>query len=333
MHEHTHGSPTERDPRGDGQKRLTLMLVLSATYMTAEAIGGWWTGSLALLADAGHMASDVASLALASFALWVAQRPADARRTFGHTRAEILAALAQGAGLVAVALLISLEAFERLGAPPPVAGGSMLVIATGGLGVNLLGLWLLSGGHEHSLSLRGAWLHVLADALGSVGAMAAGAAIWLLGWYWADPAVSLLISALVIASAWQLVRDAVDVLMEAAPRHLDVGEIREALRQVDEVLEVHDLHVWTIGASEVSLSCHAVSCTGADTAALLVRCNALLAHDFAIHHATIQVEPASGPETLETDVGCNTACETDAAGEGPWQATPGLAASDPPTDS
>ena len=187
----------------------------------------------------------------------------------------------------------------------------MLIIATGGLGVNLLGLWLLSGDHEHNLSLRGAWLHVLADALGSVGAMTAGAAIWLLEWHWADPAVSLLIAALVIASAWQLVRDAVDILMEAAPRHLDVDEIRAALRGVDEILEVHDLHVWTIGAGAVSLSCHAVSGTGANTAALLVRCNELLARDFAIRHATIQIEPAKGPETLETEVDCNTACETD----------------------
>ena len=312
MHAHQAHSDTHADPRASGRRRLNVMLGLSASYMVAEAVGGWWTGSLALLADAGHMASDVASLALASFALWVARRPADARRTFGHTRAEILAALAQGAGLVAVALVILLEAFERLEAPPVVAGGGMLAIATGGLGVNLLGVWLLSEGHLDILSLRGAWLHVVADALGSLGAMSAGAAIWLFGWHWADPAASFAIALLVIASAWQLVRDAVDILMETAPRHLDVGEIRAALVGVHDVLDVHDLHVWTIGAGEVSLSCHAVSYSGADPSALLVRCNELLARDFAIRHATIQLEPASNPETAESDVGCETACEADA---------------------
>ena len=309
MHEHSHPHPGAAELRGQGRRRLALMLGLSATYMVVEAIGGWWTGSLALLADAGHMASDVASLALASFALWVAQRPADARRTFGHTRAEILAALAQGAGLVAVALLIVVEAFERLEAPPPVAGAGMLAIASGGLLVNLLGLWLLGHGREHSMSLRGAWLHVASDALGSIGAMGAGAAVWWLGWRWADPAASLLISLLVIGSAWYLIRDAVDVLMETVPNHLDVEEIRAALRRVAGVMDVHDLHVWTIGSGEISLSCHAVSRSDSDTSTLLATCNELLEANFAIHHATIQVEPARGPESLDTDVGCTTACE------------------------
>ena len=313
MNQHRHPHPHNAGDRAQGQRRLALMLVLSASYMVAELIGGWWTGSLALLADAGHMASDVASLALATFALWMAQRPADARRTFGHTRAEILAALAQGVALVAVALMIALEAIERLGSPPPVAGAGMLAIATGGLAVNLLGLWLLGEGSQHNLSMRGAWLHVLSDALGSVGAMAAGLAIWAFGWNWADPAASLVIAVLVIASAWHLLRAAIDVLMETAPSHLDVEEIRAALRRASGVLDVHDLHVWTIGSNEVSLSCHAVSRAGADTAALLSELNRLLESDFSIRHATIQLEPASGPATLDTQVGCNSACEPAAA--------------------
>jgi cobalt-zinc-cadmium efflux system protein len=312
MLEHSHPHPQAADLRGSGQRRLALMLGLSATYMVAEAVGGWWTGSLALLADAGHMASDVASLALATFAMWVAQRPADARRTFGHTRAEILAALAQGVALIAVAILIVVEAFERLEQPPPVAGAGMLAIATGGLAVNLLGLWLLGHGRKQNLSLRGAWLHVASDALGSLGAMGAGAAVFWFGWRLADPIASLLIALLVIGSAWQLMREAVDVLMETAPRHLDVDEIRTALRRVAGVLDVHDLHVWTIGSGEISLSCHAVSQAGADTGALLATCNALLERDFAIRHATIQVEPATRPEPLDTEVGCTTACEPDA---------------------
>lgn len=316
MLEHSHPHPKAANLRSQGQRRLTLMLALSATYMVAEAIGGWWAGSLALLADAGHMAGDVASLALASFALWVAQRPADARRTFGHTRAEILAALAQGVGLVAVALLIVVEASQRLSAPPPVAGISMLVIATGGLAVNLLGLWLLGRGQEHSLALRGAWLHVASDALGSIGAIGAGAAVWWFGWNWADPVASLLIALLVISSAWYLMRDAVDVLMETAPGHLDVDEIRAALGRVGGVLDVHDLHVWTIGSGEISLSCHVVSRASTDTGTLLTTFNELLQSEFGIHHATIQVEPARGPETVDTDVACTTACEPTAAATG-----------------
>jgi cobalt-zinc-cadmium efflux system protein len=255
------------------------------------------------------MASDVAALALANFALWMAAWPADARRTFGHTRAEILAALAQGAGLVAVALLIVFEAIERLGAPSEVSGGPMMLIATGGLGVNILGLWLLGHGHQHSLSMRGAWLHVASDALGSVGAIAAGAAVWAFGWTWADPAASLAIAVLVVFSAWHLLRDAADVLMETAPRHLDVDEIRLALRAVSNVLEIHDLHVWSIGSGEISMSCHAVARQGADTATLLGAINSLLAERFGIDHATIQVEPATGPSTLDTDVGCTSGCE------------------------
>lgn len=309
MNDHHHPHPSSAAHRGEGQRRLTWMLVLSASYMIAEIVGGIATGSLALLADAGHMASDVASLALASFALWVAQRPADARRTFGHTRAEILAALAQGVGLVAVAVLILVEAIERLGEPMPVAGAGMLAIATGGLAVNLLGLWLLGHGREHNLSVRGAWLHVASDALGSIGAMAAGLAVWAFGWNWADPVASLVIALLVVASAWHLMRDAVDVLMETAPRHLDVEAIRGALRALPAVIDVHDLHVWTIGSGETSLSCHAVSRPDAETGALLAEVNGLLEREFEIRHATIQLEPSSGPEAVPADVGCNSACE------------------------
>ena len=308
MHEHPHPHPHTHDLRSQGQRRIVWMLALAATYMVAEAVGGWWTGSLALLADAGHMFSDVASLTLAAWALQMAQRPADARRTFGHTRAEILAALAQGVALVAVAIVIVIEAFERFQAPPAVAGLGMLAIATGGLVVNLIGLWVLGGHGSENLSVRGAWLHVLSDALGSVGAMSAGFGVWAFGWNWADPAASLVIATLVVFGAWHLLRDATDILMETAPRHLDVDEIRDELRAVPDVLDVHDLHVWTIGSGEVSLSCHAVSRAGVDTGVVLAAFNQLLAERFKIGHATIQVEPARGPEGLESDAGCTTDC-------------------------
>ncbi len=199
--------------RAEQQRRLTWTLVMAASYMVAEVVGGLWTGSLALLADAGHMLSDVAALALSMFALWLAERPAPAARTFGYRRIEILAALANGTALVVVALFILLEAWERSSAPPEVLGLPMLAIATGGLAVNVAGLLLLHSGRDQSLNLRGAWLHLLSDALGRVGAITAGAALWLFDWRWADPVASLAISALVLIAAWHLLLEAIDVLM------------------------------------------------------------------------------------------------------------------------
>ncbi|MCZ6784736.1 MAG: cation diffusion facilitator family transporter [Proteobacteria bacterium] len=316
MHAHHHngeGSPGAH--REQNRRRLTWTLVLAAGYMVAEAVGGVLTGSLALLADAGHMASDVGALGLALFATWMAARPATPQRTYGHTRAEVLAALAQGAALVAVAILIVVEAVERLQAPTPVMGGGMLLIATGGLVVNLLGLWILSAGRSDSLNMRGAWLHVLSDALGSVGAIAAGAAIWAFGWTWADSAASIAICALILLSAWTLLREAVDVLMETAPRHLDVDEIRAALAELPDVVQVHDLHVWSIGSGEISLSSHLVAKEGAEPAELLNTVYEVLGGRFGIDHATIQIEPPRfatlSPRNVANE-GCPADCEASA---------------------
>jgi cobalt-zinc-cadmium efflux system protein len=280
---HSHGRDATR-------WRLGLALALAATYMVAEVLGGLFTGSLALLADAGHMLSDVAALALALFASWVASRPADNRWTYGRTRAEILAALAQGVALVAVAVLIVFEAIERLGAPHEVKGGWMLAIAGGGLAVNLAALAVLNAGRHQSLNVRGAWLHVLSDALGSVGAMIAGALIWAFGWQWADAVASIAISLLVLWSAWHLIREAVDILMEAAPRHLDVDDILAALSELAAVRSVHDLHVWSVGHGQVALSCHVVVPSDGQSTPLLTEVYTLLGTRFGIDHATIQVE-------------------------------------------
>jgi len=285
VHDHHH------DPRAANRRRLGLALVLAAGYMAAEILGGLWTGSLALLADAGHMFSDSAALTLALFASFVASRPGGPRWTYGLARAEILAALVQGAGLVAVAVLVVIEAVERLGSPGHVQGFGMMCIAVGGLLVNLAGLWILGGGREESMNVRGAWLHVLSDALGSVAAIAAGIAVWRFGFVWADAAASMAISALVLASAWHLLRDAVDVLMEAAPRNVDLMGIGQALSALPGVLEVHDLHVWTIGSGETSLSCHLVVSPGRERTGLLADACALLSSRFGIGHATVQVEP------------------------------------------
>ena len=288
MNDHRHGGHSHE--RSANARRLSVVLALSSVYMVAEVVGGLITGSLALLADAGHMLSDVASLALALFAIWIAQRPADSHRTFGHTRAEILAALANGVALVVVAVLVVVEAVERISSPVSVLGLPMLVIATGGLVVNLVGMAVLGAGH-HSLNMRGAFLHVMGDALGSVGAIVAGAVIWRFGWVWADAAVSIGISCLLVFSAWFLLREAINVLMEAVPKHLKVEDIRHALLGLSDVDAVHDLHVWTIGSSEVSLSIHVVPSPGALYPELLARVQAELSQRFEIEHATIQIEP------------------------------------------
>jgi cobalt-zinc-cadmium efflux system protein len=255
------------------------------------------------------MLSDVAALALALFAAWVASRPSGARWTYGRVRAEILAALAQGVALIAVAVLIVVEAVERIGTPQVVMGPGVLGIATGGLIINLIALRVLQHGREESLNVRGAWLHVLSDALGSVGAMTAGGLIWAFGWYWADPAASILICGLVLYSAWHLIREAVDVLMEAAPRSVDPDAILEALCGIPGVRSVHDLHVWTVGSGQISLSCHIVGPRDEPPTSLLSRAYTVLGNRFGIDHATIQIEPeefaGQSPRSL-----CGGGCDT-----------------------
>jgi cobalt-zinc-cadmium efflux system protein len=275
----------------ESKRRLGIALALAAGYMLAEIIGGLLTNSLALLADAGHMLSDVAALGLSLFALWMAERPPTARRTYGYYRMEILAALVNGAALVAVAIFVFLEACQRLVHPPEVKGAAMTAIAAGGLGVNLLSLLALSGVRDASLNLRGAWLHVLGDSLGSVGAIVAGALIWGFGWRWADPAVSAAIGALIVYSSWRLLSESVAVLMESAPRGLDVDAVRDAIRGVPGVASVHDLHVWTITSGMDSLSAHVVAADERTASPLLLEVRALLASRFGIHHVTIQIEP------------------------------------------
>ncbi len=286
MHDHPHHQGRSRNKR-----RLAVVLVLAGGYMVAEVVGGWLTNSLALLADAGHMLSDVAALGLSWFALWIAERPPTPRRTYGYHRTEILAALVNGAALIAVSVLIFVEAYHRLLQPPRVEGAAMLAIAAGGLVVNLLGLWILNSGRQESLNIRGAWLHVLTDALGSIGAMAAGAFIWAFAWYWVDPTASALIGLLVVYSAWQLIREATSVLMECAPRGIDVDQVQEAILETDGVLDVHDLHVWTITSGLDALSAHVVAEPQDEPADLLARLRTMLHERFGIDHLTIQMEP------------------------------------------
>lgn len=280
-HGHDHGASNSR--------RLAITLVLAAAYMLAEVVGGLITGSLALLADAGHMLSDVGALAFSLIAIRIARRPRTARKTYGYHRAEVLAAFVNAAVLIGIALTIVVEAVRRLQQPGEVHGAGMLWIAVGGLVVNLLGLAILSGGADSSLNVRGAWLHVLTDALGSVQAIVAGALIWAFGWMWVDSVASLLIAVLVVYSGWSLLRESADVLMEAAPREVDVTEIEQALLGVSGVTAVHDLHVWTITSGFIALSAHVVT-DRAQADDLLWEIRDLLADRFHIEHSTVQVE-------------------------------------------
>ena len=289
---HSHGHDhCGHSPSTANRKRLLLTLILAAGYMVAEIIGGLISNSLALLADAGHMFSDVASLALSVFAIWIADRPAGSQRTFGSYRAEILAALVNGATLVAVSFFIVYEAWHRFSDPPEVRGGLMMWIAVGGLIVNLFGLAVLHGGKEHSLNVRGAWLHVLSDTLGSVATIVAGLLVMNFGWHIADPVISALIALLVVVSAWRLLLDSAWVLMQAAPANIDVPELNAALAATPGVLGVHDLHVWTITSGMDSVSCHIVSDGTQPYDELLQRVRDVVVNQFSIDHVTVQIEP------------------------------------------
>jgi cobalt-zinc-cadmium efflux system protein len=272
-------------------KRLAWTLTLVLVYMLAEGIGGLLTGSLALLADAGHMLSDAAALGLSLFAMWIAKRPPTPRRTFGYHRAEILAALVNGATLIAIAVSIFVEAYRRLRHPPEVMGGWMMTVAVGGLLVNLAGLAILQGAREESLNVRGAWLHVLGDTAGSLGAITAGVLIWTLGWYWVDPLASVLIGLLIIASSWRLLRETVGVLMQHAPSHINVDEVRDTILGIRGVTGLHDLHIWTITSGLESLSAHVSVQPDLPAANLLRQIRQELHRRFDIHHVTLQFEP------------------------------------------
>ncbi len=287
QHHHHHATPAEV---AGNRRRLAVALGLTATYMVAEVVGGIAANSLALLADAGHMFSDAAALGLSLVAVVLAQRPATSQRTYGFHRAEILAALTNGAALLVLSALIAREAWERLSAPPEVQGELMLAVAFGGLLINLANLRILSGGRESNLNIRGAWLHVMADTLGSVGAISAGAAIYFFGWRWADPVASFIIATLVLYSAWGLVRETLDVLMEGVPRGISIEDVTEALKRLPGVRDAHDLHVWSLTSGKNIATIHLVIDEDADHQGIIDAANRTLADGFAIQHATIQVE-------------------------------------------
>ena len=293
-HGHTHAPVTAA---GGQRRRLVFVLTLTLAVTAAEIVGGLVSGSLALLADAGHMATDAVGIALALGAVTLAQRPARGRRTFGWQRLEILAAVANGLLLLAVAAYVLVEAVRRIGQPPEIGSGLMLVVAGVGLVVNLASLAVLHGGRDASLNSRGAYLEVLADALGSVAVIAAAVVIRTTGWTPADIIASVAIGVLVVPRAWHLLREALDVLLEAAPRGVDLAEVRTHILGVDGVLGVHDLHAWTITSGQPVLSAHVVVTEEALAAGhggrvLDALCECLGAH-FDMAHCTFQLEAES----------------------------------------
>jgi cobalt-zinc-cadmium efflux system protein len=258
--------------------------------MVVEVIGGLLTGSLALLAEAGHMLSDSASLGLAFFAAWLAGKPPTPNRSFGYKRAEILAALVNGVTLVAISIWIFVEAYRRLQEPPEILGGWMLAVATLGLVVNLVGAFILSRSEGESLNVEGALRHVLADVAGSVGAMAAALVIILTGWRYADPLISVLIAILVLGSSWRLLRDSVNILLEQAPRELDANEVGNKMVGVEGVEEVHDLHIWTITSGFPALAAHVLVGNDEDCHERRRELEKVIYREFGIEHTTLQVD-------------------------------------------
>ena len=301
-HDHHH------DHRAADSRALAIVLCLTAAFMVAEVIGGIVSGSLALLADAGHMLSDSVSLGLALGALALARRPPTARLSFGFRRAEILAALANGVALVAIAIWIFVEAARRLQDPPEVAGGTALLVAVLGLGVNVAGaaiLWRAQGG---SLNMRAAFAHVVADLLGSLGVIVAAVIIITTGWLQADPLVSILIGLLILASSWRVLREATEILLEATPAGIDAEAVGRRMAGTEGIVAVNDLHIWTITSGFPALSAHVVVGPGEDCHARQAEVTRMLAHDYGITHTTLQIEHCDD-EGAATPSGHTTGCQ------------------------
>ncbi len=281
-----------RDVAGE-RGAIRTGLGVSGVLFVVELVGGWLTNSLALLSDAVHMFTDLAALGLALFAIWICSRPASATKSYGYYRAEILVALVNGVALWVLVLFILREAWGRFGDPQPVEGGGMLAIALAGLAVNAYVAWGLHEHRHHSMNVRGAYLHVISDMLGSVGAVIAGIVIVTTGWYAVDALVSVGIAILILHGSWQLVREAVDVLMEAVPSHVALDAVEAGLAAVPGVAEIHDLHVWTLTTGRYALSVHAVASERVADDSLLAALSDVCRRDFSIDHVTIQIEHES----------------------------------------
>ncbi|MGM0826666.1 MAG: cation diffusion facilitator family transporter [Bacillota bacterium] len=288
-HDHNHG-------HNQNKKALLISFLFIFTFMIVEVIGGIVTNSLALLSDAGHMLSDAAALGLSLAAFYIGEKASDKGKTYGYKRFEILAAFINGITLILVSLYIFWEAYHRFIDTPMVSPG-MMVIAIIGLVVNIIVAWILMRGDtEHNLNVRSAFLHVLGDMLGSVGAIAAGLLIYFFNWNLADPIASVMVAILIVISGWRVTKDSIHILMEGSPKGIDTEEVKNSMSAIPGVIEVHDLHVWCITSGFTALSCHVVVENEVNRDTILLRLSACLEQEFGIHHSTIQVEGKSVTE-------------------------------------
>jgi len=292
-HDHTAGA---------NSKMLVLALAMTSTYLVAEVVGGFWFNSLALLSDAAHMLTDVVALAIALLAIKVGRRAADDRRSFGYRRLEILAAAFNAVLLFGVAIYVFVEAIKRFNNPEPIQSWGMLIVATIGLLVNIVSMRMLTSGKEASLNVKGAYLEVWADMIGSVGVIAGALAIRFTGWTWVDPIVAVAIGVWVLPRTWILLRDTTNILLEGVPGGISLPDIRKAIEAADGVAGVHDLHIWSVSSADISCTAHINIRDGADAVEVRTRVTALLQEQYGILHTTIQTEAPDEqhPEHSET---------------------------------
>jgi cobalt-zinc-cadmium efflux system protein len=282
------------DDRSGRKKRLLIVFFLTLTYLIVEVVGGLWTGSLALLADAGHMLTDVGGLAIALSAMWFAERPPTPQKSYGYYRIEILAALVNAVLLIFISFYILYEAYRRLITPPPILALPMMAVAVVGLIVNLIGMRLLHAGSKESLNLKGAYLEVLSDMLSSIGVIIAAIVMLTTGWYLADPIINVGIGLFILPRTWGLLKQAVNILMEATPEHINLEEVGEAMAQFAGIKEVHDLHIWTLTSGKYALSAHVTISSLQEWPFIQNLLEALLVDRFQIDHTTLQVPVKPG---------------------------------------
>ncbi|MFJ8258649.1 cation diffusion facilitator family transporter [Peribacillus asahii] len=291
-HGHSHSHNHFEETREGNKKGLIIALLITTGIMFLEFFGGLLTNSLALLSDSGHMLSDASSLFLSLIAIWFAARPPSPNKSYGYYRFEILAALFNGVTLFVIAGFIVWEAYGRFFEPPTIASGTMMLIASIGLFANLISAWSLmrKGDVKNNVNLRSAYLHVLGDALGSVGAIAAGILMLLFDWYIADPIISVLVALLILKSAWGVIKHSVHILMEGTPLTINQEEVKAALKEIDGVIDIHDLHIWTITSGLDSLSCHILIEDDKNSQEILQEAINKIKDTFKIEHTTIQIE-------------------------------------------
>lgn len=286
-----HGHGHEVSTSGKNKKRLAIVLALTSLYLVAEVVGGLVTGSLALLADAGHMLTDVGGLGLALLAIKFAERPATPERTYGYYRVEILAALTNAVVLIGISVYILYEAYERFRNPPEVQSGGMLAVAAVGLIINIVGIFILRAGSQESLNMKGAYFEVLSDLLTSVGVIIAGIIMLTTGWYYADPILSAGIGLFIFPRTWALLKDAVGVLLEGTPSDVNIATLRASVEGIEGVESIHDLHVWSLTSGINAMSVHVVMTDNVTCEEVLTRVHEHCTKLYKISHVTVQVEP------------------------------------------